>query len=181
LAAASANRLRLASRAICLPKSFDPARLLSTVRTSRWGCQSVGGTSPADSAASGSGTVAGFAGSGAATDNASVSAIFATCLGSEKHSGGSGCGSSSEAVRAARIKQAFLVSRHPSAVRWTPGPCPGSRVRIRPPSHSTTASSGGPSGRRASASSVLGSASRRSANSPPTSCTTRSIVLAETP
>jgi hypothetical protein len=124
---------------------------------------------------------AGSAASGAATDNASVSAIFATCFGSPKQAGGSGCGSSSEGARAARIKQAFLVSRHPSAVRCTPGPCPGSRVRIRPPSHSTTANSGGSSGRRAKASSVLGSASRRSARSPPTSCTTRSIVLAQAP
>ena len=32
-------------------------------------------------------------GSGAATDKASVSAILATCSGSQKHSGGSGCGS----------------------------------------------------------------------------------------
>ena len=61
------------------------------------------------------------------------------------------------------------------------GTMPGSRVRIRPPSHSTTANSRGLAGRFASASSVLGSESRRSAGSGPTSCTTRSIVLAETP
>src|SRR5262249_36845275 len=99
---------------------------------------------------------------------------------SQKQAGGSGWGSLSEAFRVARIRTAFLVSRHPSAVQCTPGPCPGSRVRIRPPSHSTTANSGGLAGHIARASSVLGSASRRWANSGPTSCTTRSIVLAET-
>src|SRR5512135_2488698 len=181
LAGASANRLRLASRAICLPKSFDSAMLPRTVRTSRRGCQSAGVTSPAGSGRPFSGTSTEGAGCAEATDNASVSAIFATCLGSQKQAGGSGCGSWSEIVREPRIKHAFLVSRQPSAVRWTPGPCPGSRVRIRPPSHSTTANSGGPCGRWARASSVLGSALRRSANSRPTSCTTRSMVLAETP
>src|ERR1700734_3208634 len=45
LAEASPNRRRLASRAICLPKSLDSAMLLSTVRTKRLGRQSAGDTS----------------------------------------------------------------------------------------------------------------------------------------
>ncbi len=40
LAFASKNRLRLASRSICLPKTFDSAMLASTVRTNRLGRQS---------------------------------------------------------------------------------------------------------------------------------------------
>ena len=39
-ALASKNRLRLASRAICLPKTFESAMLARTVRTSRLGRQS---------------------------------------------------------------------------------------------------------------------------------------------
>ena len=49
------------------------------------------------------------------------------------------------------------------------GTMPWLRVRMRPRSHSTTAKSGGFSGRWANASAVLGSASRRSASSQPTS------------
>ena len=158
---------------------LEAARLLRTVRTSRLGRQSASSSGNAVSRLSFTVTSGDEAGCGAATDKASVSAILATCLGSQKHSGGSGCGSWSNVLRWARIRQAFLVSRQPSVVRCTPGPCPGSRVRIRPPSHSTTAKSGGLSGRWAKASAVLGSASRRSASSQPTSCTTRSIVLAE--
>ena len=41
LAVASKNRRRFASRAICLPKSLEAARLLRTVRTSRLGRQSA--------------------------------------------------------------------------------------------------------------------------------------------
>src|SRR5208283_2863836 len=40
-AVASKNRRRFASRAICLPKSLEAARLLRTVRTSRLGRQSA--------------------------------------------------------------------------------------------------------------------------------------------
>src|SRR5271165_5239708 len=178
-AVASKNRRRFASRAICLPKSLEAARLLRTVRTSRLGRQSAASSGNAALRLSLTVTSGDEAGRGAATDKASVSAILATCLGSQKHSGGSGWGSWSNVLRWARIRQAFLVSRQPSVVWCTPGPCPGSRVRIRPPSHSTTANSGGLSGRWAKASAVLGSASRRSASSQPTSCTTRSIVLAE--
>src|SRR5512135_3547106 len=178
-AAASKNRRRFASRAICLPNTLEQARLARTVRTSRLGRQSVmtGAVVVARSS-----TVASRdeLECGAATDKASLSAISATCTGSQKHSGGSGCGSSSNVLRWARIKQALLVSRQPSPVPCTPGPCPGSRVRIRPPSHSTTARFGGASGCRARAPSPLGSLSRRWASSQPMSWTTRSIVLAET-
>ena len=125
---ASKNRRRLASRSICLPKSFDSAMVLSTVRTNRLGRQS---SAPARSAGPGqsSGRFSGAeAGNEEATESASVSAILATCSESQKQAGGSGCGSSSETVREARIRTAFLVSRQPSVVQWTPGPCPGSRV-----------------------------------------------------
>src|SRR5271165_5691403 len=118
--------------------------------------------------------------SGEAIDGASLSAIVATCFGSQKHGGGSGCRSSSNVVRCARIKQALLVSRQLSPPPCTPGPCPGLRVQIPPPSHSTTARFGGVSGRQARVSSSLGSLSRLWANSQPMSWTTRSIVLAET-
>src|SRR5271157_5756457 len=178
-AMASKNRRRFASRAICLPNTLEQARLARTVRTSRLGRQSAAGGMGASARSS---TVAsrGELEGGDATDRASLSAIFATCSGSQKHCGGSGCGSSSNVLRCARIKQALLVSRQPSPLPCPPGPCPGSRVRIRPPSHSTTARFGGASGCRARAPSSLGSLSRRWASSQPMSWTTRSIVLAET-
>src|ERR1700722_10629382 len=116
LAWASGKRRRLASRAICLPKTFESAMLASTVRTSLLGCQSAGATSPPGSDGSSVRTSGDEAAWAEASDNAWVSAILATCLGSEKHAGGSGCGSSLEIVRAARIRHAFLLSRQPSAV-----------------------------------------------------------------
>src|SRR6185503_5810851 len=107
LAAASKKRRCFASRFIWRPKTFEQAMLLITVRTKRFGEQSLstGESWPSCSAFS--------AGDGEATDNASVSAIFATCLGSQKHRGGSGCGSDSQISRLARIRQAFFVSRQP--------------------------------------------------------------------
>src|SRR5580693_8571569 len=112
---ASPNRRRLASRSICLPKSLEQAMLASTVRTSRLGRQSVAEVGCSASflesvsrteLADGSGVVA-------ATDSVWVSASLATCLGSQKHVGGSGCGSLSETVGKARIRQAFFVSFQP--------------------------------------------------------------------
>ena len=119
--------------------------LLTTVRTRRFGRQSLRsslreGNSACSMICS---SLGGRVARGAATDNASVSAIFAACFGSQKQAGGSGWGSSSKVFRVARIRQAFFVSRQPSPDKCTPRPCPGSRVRARPPSHSTTASSGG--------------------------------------
>src|SRR5271166_794192 len=116
LALASKNRRRFASLAICLPKSLEAARLLRTVRTSRLGRQSASSSGNAVSRLSFTVTSGDEAGCGAATDKASVSAILATCLGSQKHSGGSGCGSWSNVLRWARIRQAFLVSRQPSVL-----------------------------------------------------------------
>src|ERR1700709_2646448 len=83
LAEASPNRRRLASRAICLPKSLDSAMLLSTVRTRRLGCQSAGDTSPMSWDGSLARGLDSGGGSTEATDRASVSAILATCLGSQ--------------------------------------------------------------------------------------------------
>jgi hypothetical protein len=173
---ASKNRRRFASRAIWPPKTLASATLLSTVRTNRLGRQSSASTVGVASSAS----AAAGRGTGAASDSASVSAILAAWMGSRKHSGGSAWGSTSEVARSARIRQAFLSSRQPSPAKCTPGPCPGWRVRMRPPSHSTTASCGGLSGVWARAWSPRGSASRRSASSRPTSWVTRAIVLAET-
>src|SRR5512135_676546 len=99
LALASKNRRRFASLAICLPKSLEAARLLRTVRTSRLGRQSASSSGNAVSRLSFTVTSGDEAGCGAATDKASVSAILATCLGSQKHSGGSGCGSWSNVLR----------------------------------------------------------------------------------
>ena len=93
LALASKNRRRFASRAICLPKSLEASRLLRTVRTSRLGRQSSSSSGNAISMISLTVTSGDEAARGAATDKASVSAILATCLGSQKHSGGSGWGS----------------------------------------------------------------------------------------
>ncbi len=153
--------------------------LLTTVRTRRFGRQSAFGEATSACAAIGS-SLGRREARGAATDRASVSAIFAACFGSQKQSGGSGCGSSAKVWCEARIRQAFFVSRQPSPDRCTPRPCPGSRVRARPPSHSTTASSGGASGRSANPRTLSVAASRRAASSPPTSPTTRCTVLSET-
>ena len=106
LAVASKNRRRFASRTICLPKSLEAARLLRTVRTSRLGRQSAASSGDAVSRLSLTVTSGGEGGDGTATDKASVSAILATCLGSQKHSGGSGWGSWSNVLRWARIRQA---------------------------------------------------------------------------
>src|SRR4051812_28332030 len=92
LAGASKKRRRLASRAIWPPNVLDSARLLSTVRTRRLGRHAAGGGGGTGGSSSASGAP-GFLGTTAATDSASVSAILATCLGSQKLSGGSGCGS----------------------------------------------------------------------------------------
>ena len=70
------------------------------------------------------------------------SAICATCSGSRKQRGGSGCGSTSLGVLAALTKIAFFVSFQPVASRCTPGPQSVLRVRMRPPSNSTIASDG---------------------------------------
>src|SRR4051794_38243503 len=94
LAEAPPNRRRLASRAICLPKSLDSAMLLGTVRTKRLGCQSAGDTSSVSLDGSLACCLDPGGGDAEATDNASVSAIWAPCLGSQTHAGGSGSGSS---------------------------------------------------------------------------------------
>src|ERR1700724_2954170 len=84
---ASKKRRRLASRAIWPPNVLDSARLLSTVRTRRLGCHAAGDGGGTDGSSSAS-LALGFLGTTAATDNASVSAILATCWGSPKLSGG---------------------------------------------------------------------------------------------
>ena len=155
-ALASKNRRRLASHFICLLKSLDSAMLLSTVRTNRLGCQS---SSPTGWESSGHRSHRYF-GSEAdeETGSTSVSAILATCSELQKQTGSSGCESSVETVWEARIRTAFLDSRQPWVVQWTPRSCPGSQVRIRPPSHSTTANFGGLAGRIGRTLLVLGSA-----------------------
>src|SRR5437764_15424887 len=84
-AGASTKRRRLASRAIWPPNVLDSARLLSTVRTRRLGCHAAGDGGATDGSSSAS-LGRGSLGTTAATDSASVSAILATCLGSQKHS-----------------------------------------------------------------------------------------------
>ena len=173
------NRRRFASRTICLPNSLEQARLPRTVRTNRLGRQSAvtGGV-----VASGpSSTVAsrGRLEGGDATDRASR-------LGNLRHMLGI-----AETLRWLRLRilvervawrgsSRLLVSRQPSPLPCTPGPCPGSRVQIHAAVALDDGQVGGDSGCCAKASSFLGSQSRRSANSQPTSWTTRSIVLAET-
>src|SRR5512133_2605028 len=97
LAGASKKRRRLASRAIWPPNVLDSARLLSTVRTRRLGCHAAGDGGGTDGSSSAS-PPPGSLGAAAATGGASVAAMWAACLGSQKLSGGSGWGSSTETV-----------------------------------------------------------------------------------
>src|ERR1700678_4319412 len=79
LALASKNRLRLASRSICLPKTFDSAMLASTVRTNRLGRQSSALVRSASLGQISRRWSGADPGDDEATESASVSAILATC------------------------------------------------------------------------------------------------------
>src|SRR5258708_38389115 len=94
-ASASKKRRRLASRAIWPPNVLAWARLLSTVRTRRLGCHAAGGVEDSTGVSSALSAARSW-GATAATASASVSAIFATGLGSQKGGGGPSRGPSSK-------------------------------------------------------------------------------------